>query len=121
MRFPQFDELFRLRGPILFGVLYGVVCSIDFDWKGVFSHTAIFSICMASILIAERTTSISRAVQAIHARSHRIYWTVFFASITVGVGVYYGYELLRALIEAVLAFMFFLAFSGIGNQLRRSK
>ena len=110
----------KIAHTALLTAVYVAACFAVFDWRGVLSRALIFSVCLAAVLLAEKTESILNALRVIHAKTDRLYFVLFFTCVTVAFGLYYGYGLLRTWVEAMLAFMFFLAFSAIGNHLNRN-
>lgn len=107
---------------VLLTALYGVACILLFDWKATLSHALIFGLSLASVLVSQRSNSIVEALRRIREeKDGRLYFVLFFSAVAFGFGLYYGLGIARVVIETLLAFMFFLAFSTVGSYWGRDK
>jgi hypothetical protein len=103
-------------GPIGLVVLaYASVCAYELAPQEALSHTAIFGLFYWGVLSIERQDSLFKALRSIHSRSSRLYFVLPLTLLVPVFAIYSGVGVVRTVLVSLLALVFFLIFSGLGD------
>ena len=96
-------------------LIYSLACIYELAPVEALSHTAIFGLCYWGVLSIEGKDSLFQALRSIHSRSNRLYSVLPLTLLIPAFAMYSGASVLRTSLVSLLALVFFLVFSGLGD------
>jgi hypothetical protein len=112
------SQLVRIGLVVL---VYASVCAYQLSPHEALSHTAIFGLCYWGLLSVEGQDSLIKALRSIHSRSNRLYFVLPLTLVVPAFAIYSGVGVVRAALMSLLALVFFLVFSGLGDFMPRKR